>query len=84
VRERNVTLTRPEELSEVLTPDRLDILRHLRRDGAADVESLAVSLGRDGDAVQVDVAALDGLRLIVHDGGRMTAPWDALTQNIAL
>ena len=47
-----------EGLARVLTPRRLELLRHLRRHAAPSIAELARALGRDYKRVHADVAAL--------------------------
>ncbi|MET7242051.1 hypothetical protein ABZT49_01660 [Methylobacterium sp. EM32] len=60
-----------ETLCAVLTPKRLDLLRHLRRSPESGIRPLARALGRDVRRVHADVVALAELGLVVRaaDGG---------------
>lgn len=70
-------------LRAVLTPERHDLLRHLRRSPADSVDTLARSLGRTPDAVRADVQALGHLGLVVRaDDGGLSSPFDAITSTI--
>ncbi|OAS25423.1 hypothetical protein A5481_10520 [Methylobacterium platani] len=60
-----------DALCAVLTPKRLDLLRHLRRSPESGIRPLARALGRDVRRVHADVVALAELGLVVRaaDGG---------------
>jgi len=60
-----------DTLCAVLTPKRLDLLRHLRRSPESGIRPLARALGRDVRRVHADVVALAELGLVVRaaDGG---------------
>jgi predicted transcriptional regulator len=84
VEERHITFFTWEELTAALTPKRLELLRHLHRDGAPSINALAKTLQRDYKRVHADVTALEAAGLIVRDGTRLTAPWDSLATDVAL
>ncbi len=54
-------------LCAVLTPKRVELLRHLRATPAPSVRSLARALGRDVKRVHADVVALEELSLLTRD-----------------
>jgi predicted transcriptional regulator len=60
------------------------MLRHVRQHGASNVRELAQSLGRDYKNVHQDVAILEATGLLVRDGRKLSAPWDALQANVSL
>jgi predicted transcriptional regulator len=82
--ERHVTFLSLEAMMAALTPKRLELLRHLRRNRADSVKALAVALGRDYKRVHEDVAVLESAGLVVREEGRLYAPWDALAAEVSL
>ncbi len=84
VDEAHVTFLSYEAMTETLSPRRLELLRHVRRHGAASVRDLATALGRDYKNVHQDVSALETGGLLVRDGRRLTAPWNEVQASIQL
>ena len=84
VKERHVTFFTWEELTAALTPKRLELLRHLHREGAESIRALAKTLERDYKRVHEDVTDLEAAGLIVREGNRLSAPWDSLATDVAL
>jgi predicted transcriptional regulator len=86
VREHHVTFDSFETLAKVLTPRRLELLRHVHRNPAASIRALAQALGRDYRRVHDDVDALAeaGLLERAEEGTGVTAPFDAIETKIAL
>jgi predicted transcriptional regulator len=84
VDERHVTFLSLEEMLAALSPKRLEVLRYLHREGADSVKALALALNRDYKRVHEDVATLESAGLVVRENGRLGAPWDALTAEVAL
>jgi predicted transcriptional regulator len=84
VQETHVTFLDVQTMLDTLSPRRLDLLRHVRQHGAANVRELAQALGRDYKNVHQDVSVLESAGLIVRDGRRLAAPWDALQANVSL
>ena len=84
VDERHVTFLSLEAMLAALSPKRLEMLRHLHREGAESVRALAVALNRDYKRVYEDVATLENAGLVVREDGRLTAPWDALSAEVML
>lgn len=82
--ERHITFMELSEMMAALTPKRLELLRHLHREGAASVMALARALGRDYRRVHEDVALLEAAGLIVREDDELTAPWDILATEVAL
>lgn len=66
-----------EEMVRVLSPKRLELLRHLHRNPAPSVRQLAASLGRDYRRVHDDVAALQDAKLLERDGDGLRADYEA-------
>ncbi len=77
VRERHVGFETWETMVRVLTPKRLELLRHLHQSPAKNIRTLAQAVGRDYRRVHEDVEALAAAGLIdrVKDGLR--ADYDA-------
>ncbi|MBB5503595.1 hypothetical protein [Paraburkholderia sp. MM5384-R2] len=82
--ERHVTFLSLEEMLSALSPKRLEMLRHLHREGAESVKALATALDRDYKRVYEDVVILENAGLIVREQGRLNAPWDAVTAEVSL
>lgn len=82
--ERNITFLSLRDMMAAITPKRLELLRELHREGADSVMALARSLSRDYKRVHSDVAVLEAAGLVVREGGRLTAPWDAVAAEVAL
>ena len=86
VSENHLTFDSFETLARVLTPKRLELLRHLHRHPAASVRALAQQLGRDYRRVHEDVEALANAGLIDRPdhGTGLSAPWDVIETRLAL
>ena len=84
VDETHVTFLDVRTMLDTLSPRRLELLRHVRRHGAANVRELAHALGRDYKNVHQDVAVLESAGLLVRDGRKLSAPWDELQANVSL
>ena len=66
-----------EAMVRVLSPKRLELLRHLHRHPAKNVRQLATSLGRDYRRVHDDVSALEEAGLLERDAEGLRADYDA-------
>ena len=84
VQETHVTFLDVQTMLDTLSPRRLELLRHVRQHGAANVRELAQTLGRDYKNVHQDVAVLESAGLLVRDGRKLAAPWDELQANVSL
>lgn len=84
VSETHVTFLDVQTMLDTLSPRRLDLLRHVRRHGAANVRELATALKRDYKNVHQDVAMLESAGLMLREGKKLTAPWDELQANVSL
>ena len=62
-------------IGTIRTPERYELLRHLRQTPETGIRALARALGRDVRRVHEDVAALAGLGLVVRgeDGSLSSA-----------
>jgi predicted transcriptional regulator len=76
--EEHITFESIEGLFALLTPKRLELLRHLHQHPARSVKSLAEALGREYRRVHDDVAALSRIGLIVREGTSLRAPHSEL------
>jgi predicted transcriptional regulator len=86
VNERHLSFDSFETLARVLTPKRLELLRHLHRNPAASINALAKAVGRDYRRVHEDVETLAEAGLVdrEEDGTGLSAPYDAIETRIAL
>jgi predicted transcriptional regulator len=86
VSERHLSFDSFETLARILTPKRLELLRHLHRHPAASINALAKAVGRDYRRVHEDVEELSKAGLVERDesGTGLTAPYDAIATRIAL
>ncbi len=66
-----------EMMVRVLSPKRLELLRHLHRNPAKSVRALAQALGRDYRRVHEDVEALEAAGLLERDKDGVRAEYDA-------
>jgi len=81
----HVTFESWDGLSRVLSPKRLELLRHVRRAPAATVADLARALGRDYKRVHEDVEILTEACLLSRaGGGRIYAAYDEIRTVISL
>ena len=84
VQETHVTFLALESLLSTLSPRRLELLRHVRQHGAANIRELATAIGRDYKNVYQDVEALKSVGLLLPDGRKLSAPWDELQASVSL
>ena len=82
--EAHVTFLDVQTMLDTLSPRRLELLRHVRQHGAANIRALATVLDRDYKNVHQDVAMLESAGLLLRDGRKLTAPWDELQANVSL
>ena len=84
--ERHVGFASFAQFAGIMTPRRLELLRHVHREPARSVRALAQSLGRDYRRVHEDVEALVGAGLLDRDGTALRAEYDTvrLESRIAL
>lgn len=59
-----------EIFAQIMTPNRLELLRHVHRHPARSIRALAAALGRDYRRVHADVEALAGAGLLDRYGAR--------------
>ena len=73
------------ELTALLSPKRMELLRHVAQSPGLSIRGLAQALGRDYKNVHTDVAELEARRLLERDRtGLVTAPYDELIIRAAL
>ena len=73
-----------EALAAVMTPKRLELLRHVHRRPAASIAALARELGRDYRRVHDDVESLAAAGLIDRTGDRLHADYETIQADIAM
>ncbi len=68
-----------EELSSLLSPKRMELLRYVAEHSGLSVRALAMALGRDYKNIHTDVTALEEQQLLERDeDGKLTAPYDEI------
>lgn len=82
--ERHITFLSLQDMLAAITPKRLELLRELHKHGADNVMALSRALSRDYKRVHSDVAALEAAGLVVRQDGRLTAPWETVSAEVAL
>ena len=65
--ERHIGFETFDALARIMTPKRLDLLRHVHRQPARSIRALAAALGRDYRRVHADVEALAAAGLLDRD-----------------
>ena len=83
VREHHITFESFEGMARILTPKRLEILRHLHRNPTVSIRALAGALGRDYRNVHLDVTALVEAGLIDDEDG-LRVEYDDVEMKMAL
>jgi predicted transcriptional regulator len=73
-----------EGLVKVLSPRRLELLRHLRRHAAPSIAGLARALGRDYKRVHEDVEAMAAAGLIDRTAAGLRAEYGEIRARIAV
>jgi len=76
VNEKHVGFADWETMVRVLSPKRLELLRHVHRHPARNIRALAQALGRDYRRVHDDVVALSTAGLIDRDAEGVRADYD--------
>lgn len=77
VNEKHVSFESWETMVRVLSPKRLELLRHVHRHPAKNIRVLAQALGRDYRRVHEDVEALGRAGLLDRDKEGLRADYDA-------
>jgi len=76
--ELHVSFETWESFAAVMTPERLALLRHLHRQPARDVRTLAAALRRNEQEVAADVEVLVRAGLIDRDEANLRADYDSV------
>jgi predicted transcriptional regulator len=77
VNEKHVSFETWETMVRVLSPRRLELLRHVHRNPARNIRALAQALHRDYRRVHEDVTALEAAGLLDRDKTGVRAGYDA-------
>jgi predicted transcriptional regulator len=74
-----------EELGSLLSPKRMELLRHVAEHPGLSVRALSIALGRDYKNVHTDVVDLEEQHLLERDeDGRLIAPYDEIVIRASL
>ncbi len=76
--ERHVGFETFELFARMMTPRRLELLRHVHRQPARSIRALAQALGRDYRRVHEDVEALSGAGLLDRNESGLHAAYETL------
>jgi predicted transcriptional regulator len=76
VNEKHVSFENFETMVRVLSPKRLELLRHVHQHSVKNVRALAQALGRDYRRVHEDVAALQAAGLLERDKAGVRTEYD--------
>jgi predicted transcriptional regulator len=77
VNEKHISFENWETMVRVLSPKRLELLRHIHQHPAKNIRVLAQALGRDYKRVYEDVEALEAAGLLDRDKEGVRADYDA-------
>lgn len=77
VNEKHVSFETWETMVRVLSPKRLELLRHVHQSPAKNIRVLALALGRNYRRVHEDVEALEAAGLLDRDKNGLRAEYDA-------
>jgi predicted transcriptional regulator len=77
VDEKHISFESWETMVRVLSPKRVELLKHLHRTPAKNIRMLAQALGRDYRRVHEDVEALEAAGLLDRDKDGLRADYDA-------
>ena len=78
-RDTTIGLASIAELTALLSPKRMELLRHVAQGPGLSIRALAQALGRDYKNVHTDVCELESRHLLERDdAGLVTAPYDEL------
>jgi predicted transcriptional regulator len=77
IREKHVSFADWETMVRVLSPKRLELLRHIHQQPARNIRALAQALGRDYRRVHEDVEALEAAGLLDRDKDGVRTDYDA-------
>lgn len=76
--ERHIGFETYELFAKIMTPRRLELLRHLHRHPARSIRALSIALGRDYRRVHEDVEALANAGLLDKDETGLHADYDTV------
>ena len=76
--ERHIGFASFELFAHIMTPRRLELLRHVHRDPPRSVRALSIALGRDYRRVHEDVEALVKAGLLDRTGTALRADYDCV------
>jgi predicted transcriptional regulator len=76
--ERHIGFETFELFARVMTPRRLELLRHVHRHPPRSIRALSIALGRDYRRVHADVAALVAAGLLDRDAAGLHADYATL------
>jgi predicted transcriptional regulator len=83
--EATVGLGSIAELTALLSPKRMELLRHVAQNPGLSIRALALALARDYKNVHTDVSDLEARHLLERDGeGLLIAPYDELVIRASL
>jgi predicted transcriptional regulator len=82
VNEKHIGFADWETMVRVLSPKRLELLRHLHQHPARNIRTLAEALGRDYRRVHEDVEALAAAGLLERDKNGLRAEYDAFDAQV--
>lgn len=82
--ERHIGFETFELFARIMTPRRLELLRHVHRHPALSVRALAMALGRDYRRVHEDVQALVAAGLLDHDENGLRADYETVQMKTRL
>ncbi|WP_284945889.1 hypothetical protein [Acidisoma cladoniae] len=77
VDEKHISFESWDTMVRVLSPKRVELLKHLHRTPAKNIRMLAQALGRDYRRVHEDVEALEAAGLLDRDKDGLRADYDA-------
>lgn len=76
--ERHAGFANVELFTRILTPRRLEMLRHVHRQPPRSIRALSIALGRDYRRVHEDVEALVSAGLMERDAAGLRADYDSV------
>lgn len=82
--ERHVGFETFELFAHIMTPRRLELLRHVHRHPPRSVRALSIALGRDYRRVHEDVEALVNAGLLDRDGTALRADYDTVRMETSI
>ena len=82
--ERHIGFASFDLFAHVMTPRRLELLRHVHRDPPRSVRALSIALGRDYRRVHADVDALVNAGLLDRDGTALRADYDIVRMETSI